>query len=245
MSSHRARRKQDLHVLLQQWKMRLLLVALVLAIIAYPFLQGSVEGYLALAILFSVVLLAGVYVVSHHKRNLVIGLAFGVPAIAANWLRFFSPSPEVIALNHVFSILFYAFIVYALLRGVLTSKKVTSDVLYGAVAVYLLLAITWGWVYSLLEFLMPGSFTIFVGPNAGGKPVWADLVYFSFTTLTSIGFADILPITYFSRSFAILETVMGVLYITVLIGRLVGMYSGEAAEAAAEKVEEFEEKRGR
>ena len=245
MSSHRGRRKQGLRALLWQWKMRLLLAALVLAIVAYPFMQSSVEGYLALALLFSLVLLAGVYVVSHHKRDLVIGLALGVPAIVANWLRFLAPLPEIVFLNHVFSILFYAFIVWTLLRGVLTSKKVTSDVLYGAVVVYLLIAIAWGWVYSFLEFLMPGSFEIFFGPNTGGKPVWADLVYFSFTTLTSIGFADILPITYFSRAFAVLETVMGLLYITVLIGRLVGMYSGEAAEAAAEKVEEFEERRGR
>ena len=84
-----------------------------------------------------------------------------------------------------------------------------------------------------------------MGPTTGQPAVWSDLVYFSFTTLTSIGFADILPVNHFSRSFAVLETITGVLYITVLIGRLVGLYSTEAAEAAAEKVEEFEERRGR
>jgi len=225
--------------------MRLFLVILLLAIVSYPFLETSVAGYLALAVGFSVVLLAAVYAVSHNKKDLLVGLALGIPALAANWLRFIDPAPVFILANHLLAILFYAFIIWSLLRNVLTAKKVTSDVLYGAVAVYFLIAIGWAWVFSLLEFLAPGSFGVIIGTRAGQPALWSDLAYFSFTTFTALGFGDILPITNQARSFTILETIGGVLYITVLIGRLVGLYSSEVAEETAEKVEEYEERRGR
>ncbi len=244
MSSHH-RRPKGLRATLQRWKMRLFLVALLTAIVSYPFLENDTTGYLLLAIGFSVVLLAAVYAVSHRKKDLMVGLALGIPALAANWLRFVYPEPTFILANHVLAIVFYVFIIYSLLKGVLTSKRVTSDVLYGAVAVYFLIAIAWAWVFSLIEFLAPGSFLLTIGPRMHQPATWSDLAYFSFTTFTSLGFGDVLPITSQSRAFAVLETIGGVLYITVLIGRLVGLYSGEVAEATAEKVEEYEEKRGR
>ncbi len=244
MAKHPARR-QGLHATLQQWKMRLLLAVLLLTIVTYPFLETSVTGYLLLALGFSAVLVVAVYAVSHNKQQLATGLLIGIPAVIANWLRYVFPEPAFILANHVLAVLFYAFIVWSLLRNVLTTRKVTSDVLYGAVAVYFLIAIGWAWVFSLLEFLVPGSFMNVVGLRADLPVVWSDLAYFSFTTFTSVGFGDVLPVTNQARSFAILEVICGVLYITVLIGRLVGLYRSEVAEETAEKVEEFEERRGR
>ncbi|MBS3062337.1 MAG: two pore domain potassium channel family protein [Candidatus Diapherotrites archaeon] len=233
---HHTHRKEGI-VHFPHKRMRFLLVALVASILIYPFVEGDALGYLALALVFSVVLITGIYTVSHRRKDFLLGLALGVPAFVSNWLRFAWPLPEIIFLNHVFAILFYAFIIKSLLYVILHVKKVTNEVLYGAVAVYLLIAIAWGWVFSLLEFFIPGSFEILVGPGTGQPAHWADLVYFSFTALTSVGFADVLPVTYFGRSLAIVEVICGILYITILIGRLVGLYTGEAV---AEGIEEAE-----
>jgi hypothetical protein len=115
----------------------------------------------------------------------------------------------------------------ALVLAVIRSKKVTGNSIYGIVCVYLLLGVTFGTGYDFIETLQPGSFRLNV---EGQDPAlgWRNFIFYSFMTLTTIGYGDITPATHVTQSLAILEGVTGVLYVAVLIARIVGIYSRRA-----------------
>ena len=120
--------------------------------------------------------------------------------------------------------LFYAFTTIAVFAEVVRTKDITADAIFGAVCVYLLTGVTFGTVYDLIETLNPGSFRInvsVVDDHVG----WRTLIFFSFMTLTTIGYGDIAPATFQTQSLASIEGVIGVLYVAVLIARLIGVYS--------------------
>lgn len=111
------------------------------------------------------------------------------------------------------------------MRFIFLARAITRDVLYAATAVYLLLGGDFVPIYGLLETLAPGAFR---DGNALDAPIqWQQLIYFSYTTLTTAGYGDVLPISWWASSFANLEVVVGVLYITIIMARLVGLYTSE------------------
>jgi hypothetical protein len=112
-----------------------------------------------------------------------------------------------------------------LVRYIFLTRAVTRDVLYAATSVYLLLGAIFVPIYGLLETLWPGSFVDNTAPDA---PVaWQQLLYYSYTSLTTMGYGDVLPVSWWARSLATAEAVIGVLYIAILMGRLVGLYAQE------------------
>lgn len=120
----------------------------------------------------------------------------------------------------VLFIVFYVFTLIHVLAYVLRGVEITRDKLYGAISVYLLVGLAWAAAYALLQAVAPGSFT-----SASDKP---DLIFFSFVTLTTLGYGDITPVTGPARSLALLEAVTGVLYLAVLVARLVSAYRPSA-----------------
>ncbi len=98
----------------------------------------------------------------------------------------------------------------------------TTETLYGAVAAYLQLGLTWGQSYVLVELLRPGSFRSMIDP--GGSAAWPDLMFLSFITLTSVGYGDLVPVSGHARSLAMLEAITGQMYLAVFIARLVGLH---------------------
>src|SRR5262249_7804438 len=122
---------------------------------------------------------------------------------------------------------FFVFTIAVLLRRIVESTNVTTDTLAGAVSVYLLMAVVWAIAFSLIETLHPGSFQIGGLPvgeeGAGRRPLTSRFLYLSLVTLTTVGYGDMLPMTAVARRFAVLEAVIGQLYLAVLISRLVAM----------------------
>ncbi len=125
----------------------------------------------------------------------------------------------------IFTILFLGFTLVSLLQDVLRTPNVTLDTIYGAVTVYLLIAYVWGVAYLLLETLQPGALAMNATWHPNHKIDWPDCMFFSFVTLTSVGYGDMVPITPHARSLSILEGVSGIMYVAVLVARLVGLYS--------------------
>jgi hypothetical protein len=107
------------------------------------------------------------------------------------------------------------------------SPKVTGDSLAGAVCIYLMIALIWGHLFLLVEFLVPGSFSFTHGDKA--IALWLarefyPFYYFSLITMTTVGFGDMLPLTTAARTLTTLEAIIGQVYLTILVARLVGMY---------------------
>jgi hypothetical protein len=108
---------------------------------------------------------------------------------------------------------------------VVRADGVTTDTIYGALSVYLLMALVWGAAYLLLVTLQPGALAMDPSRHPNHKMDWFDCMFYSFVTLTSTGYGDIVPMTAQARSLSILEAVSGIMYVAVLVARLVGLYS--------------------
>jgi hypothetical protein len=135
-------------------------------------------------------------------------------------------------------ILFTALVIYTVLNFVFKGKEITRNKIAAALCVYLLLGTGWSAVYSLLETVDPGSLvssrdeTIVKDEDLGKRE---DFNYFSFVTLTTLGYGDITPVTRPARTLAMLEAIVGQLYLAVLIARLVGLHTAHARSSMKDR----------
>ncbi len=202
-----------------------LLVSLVLLLFLSPFFRGDGFGGVILRILFTLVLFSAVYVASARRSYLVIAACFAVPWVMLSWSRMawggtvfwnaadISADLLLIGLN--------VFTLGVVLVRTVKAEAVDLDVLCGAISVYLLLGVTWAVCYRVIETLAPGSFAL-IEPDIAAD--WSQLLYFSLTSLTTLGYGDITPLSPVARVWSTLEAVTGVLYIAILIARLVSLY---------------------
>ncbi len=195
----------------------LLLASLVLLLILYPYLEGEAgQVGLLLELVTSTVLLAGLFAISRRVWELLLALALIVPALLGNWSGAHAAAslPELLMVASEAA--FFIFMTGMLLRYVISDRLIVGDRLQGALSVYLLIGVSFSTLYELLEMLAPGSLHF---PN--GPPLWSDHLYYSFVTLTTLGYGDIAPVTPEAQSLAILEAATGVLYVAVLVAWLV------------------------
>ena len=203
-----------------------LLVSLVVTVILAPVLEAH---RLSGSILISIVLLTGILAVRRERHVLVATLVFFIPALAAIWISesFESTQSSVPVVAQSLLALYLLLIAVVVLLAVLGHEKVTPQTVVGAVCVYLLIAFVFACLYGIVEFSMPGSLD-FSGTRIGANdPAMANtafprLLYFSFVTLTTLGYGDILPVSGAARSLTICETLAGQLFLAAFIARLVG-----------------------
>ena len=203
-------------------KFRDLTIAIILWFIVYSFLHDDKTGIQIANLFTSLIVLFGILAVSREKKRVILGLLLGTPWLIISWvdLLIIQLPPTFLMIGNVFLISFLAFTAVVILIYILQSNEVSSDILFGAVAIYFLIGGTWSTVYILLETMMPGSFT----NNMNGAVQMTDFVYYSYVTLTTLGYGDIVPVSSYAKSLAILEAITGVMYLAVIIGRFVGMY---------------------
>lgn len=201
-----------------------LLISLILLLVFYPYVEGEVIGAFSLSMLSSAILISGVYGVSDSRRHCITALCLGVPTLIRHWQELIGIPllPEKTGL--LFPLAFYIFTIFILLSRILRDETVTVDTLYGAACVYLLMGLTWLTAFQLLEKMHPGSFRIGLFQPETVPIEWSDLLFFSYVTLTTLGYGDITPVTSPAKSLAILEAMTGTLYVAFLVARLVGLH---------------------
>jgi hypothetical protein len=124
----------------------------------------------------------------------------------------------------VFTLVFLVFTTVIILSDVLSGEEVTADNLYGGICVYLLIGFTWTILYWMTEILYPGSFLIGGSLSSKNNLSAQSLIYYSYVTLTTLGYGDNTPNSPYARSLSILGAIFGVLYVAVFISRLIGLY---------------------
>jgi len=205
----------------------LLLILILLKFILCPFLEGFIGIDILMDILFSLILISGIYAISEKKLVLIIGLLIILPILAAQWSLYFSKNPSLALVHRIFGAIFFAYVLIIMISYLFKKKNVTIEVITNAISVYFLIGLTWTFVFSLLEIIHPGSFTL----NSQSQIKDIDqLFYYSFVTLTTIGYGDITALTAPAGSLSALEAMMGQIYLAVLVARLVGMYIFQSAK---------------
>ena len=207
-----------------------LLIALALFFACAPFVEEIKGGDLIVSVLLSLVLLAAILAVAGTRRTLVIALLLAVPTLAAKWANHFRPDLLPAGVFLIGGLLMFIFVVAHLLRFVLRAPSVTTEVLCASISVYLMLRLIWTLAYWLADRLTPGG--AFAFNTSGGERSINGFTgfYFSFVTLSTVGYGDITPVSRFARWLAAMEAMTGLLYVAVLIAGLVSLYSSPKSE---------------
>ena len=207
-----------------------LLVALAVLLICAPFVEELEGGHLILSFLFSLVLVAAVIAIAKRKRTLAVALALAVPAITARWINNFRPDLVPPAVFLVLALLLLAFVIGHLLHFILHAPVVTVEVLCASIAAYLMLGLMWTVAYWLVDQMTPGGAFSFNTSRGAQTMNGFTGFYFSFITLSTVGYGDITPVSRAARWLAAMEAMTGLLYVAVLIARLVSLYSSSKSE---------------
>lgn len=204
-------------------KFTLLLVFLLIYTVAIPFLSHLSDMEILLDITLSVILISSILTVFRGKKSLVGMVLLVLPGLALLWMHVFTESSGVYLANVLFQIIFNAYMVLIILYFIFNSPRITRNIISAAVVAYLFVGLLFSNIYLALELLTPGSFsvahdTILLDPSS--------LRYFSYVTLTTLGYGDVLPISEQAKSLAIMEAFIGQIYLAVLIARLVSLQAG-------------------
>ncbi|MFO0799407.1 MAG: potassium channel family protein [Gemmataceae bacterium] len=204
------------------YKYQALLAALLAVIAAYPALRGPAGSpALAWAARGAVIVTAVVVVFADHRLRRWAAL-LAVPVAVGGGARLFAPDvPAVAATGHLSVASFHLFVLVVLVRGVGRERAVTPDTIAAALCGYLILGLVFGHAYGAVAETIPGSFAG-LDPDLGPDDRHLRLTYFSFVTLTTVGYGDITPARDTARSLAIIEAVTGQFYLAVLVADLVG-----------------------
>ncbi len=205
-----------------------LLVSLLAFVLAYPIagegFQRSALSEVALVAIF----VTGLRAVSRDgKRRLAI-LLLGIPFVLGGLSLLHLQERWLFICRGVSGSLLLGLLTVLVILEVLRDKPITGDMIIGSICGYLLLGACWSIVYSLLETLSPGSFSLTEQAAGGGvaslRARYSELSYFSYVTLTTLGYGDVAPITPQARTLSWLEAGAGQIYLAVLVARLVGLH---------------------
>lgn len=203
-----------------------LLALIALVQFGYPITAYGTLALVLFEILYASMIFVGI-VVGRDSKWHTLFLAFtGITYLIAS--LFYATNPGAtwaVLITYLALIPYLGMLIWILGRFLTIAKTINRDVIYAAVAVYLLLGAFFVPIYGLLDLLVPGSFRDASYPDA--IVLWQQFVYYSYTTLTSTGYGEILPISWWARSMANLEMVTGGLFITIVMARLVALYSSD------------------
>jgi len=205
----------------EQW-LDVFLYMLFLSFFLGPFID-SPAFRLFTSLLYSLLMIAGVVSMSRHTA---IRFAAGVVACVAiilRWLIHIMPTPDIVKLGTLAVLIFLIMLTIVILAKVFAKGQVTAHRVKGAIAVYLLFGLTWSILYGLLDQTLPHAFSLLPDSDIFTPERQETLTYFSFVTLTTLGYGDIVPTHEISRMFVIMEGLCGQLYPATLLARLVSL----------------------
>ena len=217
------------HVLVRHPSAVLLVVQLC-GVLLYPYTENTTWGRYVFEVFGALVLGLAVWSVRNTPTPTWISLILGVTASALSVADALSPNPALALLSAALHALFYFWAAGNLMAYMLADSHVTRDELYAVGATFTLLAWAFAYVFLVLQTLQPGCFIAAVNPEA--PRTWLELLFLSFTNLSSTGLSDIIPITPSARSVVMVQQLAGVGYVALFVSRLVGLTLARQQQAA-------------
>jgi hypothetical protein len=201
-----------------------LLLSMFLMIGLKPFLEDLVRVDLLADIFFSGVLISGVYALSNNPTAFKISCLLVLVIIGLKIVhQALGNVPGLYLLEITLSTLFFTQMLIIIFEHLLVEQNITGDMIMGSACAFVLLGLIWAYIYYLLEIAQPNSFKAAeqLGDDLG------NFVYYSFVTLTTLGYGDVLAVSKQARGLTILEAVVGQLYLAIMISRLVSLHTSE------------------
>jgi len=198
-----------------------LFITLLAFIALAPFVEVGSRGIVIRNLTNTFVILCAVAAVGRSLLSFLLVVALALPTLVLRWLSLESGSSALFGVSLWFDAAVYLVTISLLLRYVFDREVLTADRLWGAAATYLMIGVLWSFLYAIVDRTSAASFSI---RGSTQSLQLEDLIYFSFSTLTTTGFGDIVAITRLARSATIIESIIGQLFLAILIARLVGVY---------------------
>jgi hypothetical protein len=213
----------------------LLFVALLLAIVMPSLLPTGGAADRVFTGFLTLVLLSGLYTVSRRRFQLIVGTLLVTPAVLLSWSFEFHPTRTLAIAGYVLASLFLAYLAWLLFLHIISAKRVDANTVFAGISVYLLLGWIFGLIYGLMYLALDSA--AFSGAIDLTIRLRSQATYYSFVTLTTLGYGDIAPAAEPVRAIAIFEAITGQLYLVVMIARLVALHiahAGGSGESPAE-----------
>jgi hypothetical protein len=199
----------------------LLLAGQLAGVLLYPFMEGSDVGR-ALFSVFGIAILGLVVLAVRSSPGLTwVVVALGTPATVLLLIQAISGSDDLLPYSSALEAVLYFYAAGALIAYMLADREITRDELFAVGATFTLVAWAFAYAYTVCQAIDPGSFTAAIDPSADRS--WIELLFLSFTTLSSTGLSDVVPVQPFARSLSMLEQIAGVAYVALVVSRLVGL----------------------
>ncbi len=208
-----------------------LLIAILILMVSQPLFEGHRFAQTLLTLTLAVVVLSALNALRSTGTFFTIGLCLMAPAFAGRIAMQFTSNYSVEMFAAAFSSAFLLFTVVALVSRLFTTRQVTLDMIAASICAYLLMGVGWGFIFAMVEVTHHGSFSaglLNATPARAGHaaPLVGSLhnfFYYSFVCLTTTGYGDIAPLSDSARILSVLESVIGQLYIAILVSRLVSL----------------------
>lgn len=206
---------------LEKHKYSLLLMALLILVVAPLVFGNRVQSSLIFGVSSLAVLLFGVLAALQHRKARVLAIALAILATISQLSSFIFGARHFVQPKIAIFVAFLLFIAVIIVIDVLRDEAATWDKIQGAVSAYVLFGVAWGLLYAWVLMHDPQAITGAVQRTAenAGQP----MIYFSFVTLTTLGYGDITPVSHTARTLAWLEAAFGQIYLVVLVARLVSL----------------------
>lgn len=203
---------------------RWLMMSLFGLILLMPLLDRGRAGTILLSALMTLIFITAIGAVSDDRRYTYWAMGLMAPPILLQWLQTRQgwEADQILLMPSLYNLPIYVFIGCLIVRYLFKGSELRLDHLFAAISLYLLLGLFWTHLYMIVESVHPGSFVLSEDLARHESLMFAELFYFSYVTLTSLGYGDVQPLTLQARSLAICQAVVGVLFVATLIGRIAG-----------------------
>jgi hypothetical protein len=199
----------------------ILFAAQLSAVLLYPFMEDSGVGR-ALFRVFGIAILGLVVLAVRSSPGLTwVSLLLALPATVLLLIQAVTNSDALLPYSSALEALLYFYAAGALIAYMLADHVITKDELFAVGATFTLVAWAFAFVFTVWQAIEPGSFTAAVDPH--GDRTWMELLFLSFTTMSSTGLSDVVPVKPFARGLVMLEMVVGLGYVAMVVSRLVGL----------------------
>ncbi len=204
---------------MSQYRFTILMFTFLLVLVVYPFIDHFQLLHIdfILNIFITLLLISCIHALSTSHHEAIVACIVILPAIFMDWVGVFSESRHVEVIVDIYKIVAFSYICFGLLRYALRAGVVDREKIAAAVNVYLFLGLIWRDLYSLVSLLIPSAYNSELLNQT-------DFLYYSFVTLSTLGYGDVLPIVGPTKALAYIEAIIGQLYLTILVARLVGLH---------------------